>query len=399
MRSFPANDRLHGAFDQFATLYLRDRFQCDAFVVGTLAPSGWVPLLADGAQLNAASPMLHKLAQSAAATPQASASTPVTLSDPSGPEQSEDEQAPLITSRFKTSKSARVMLTGRTHNSERYLAVLIKEDVSAASYQRFVVDRLQSVVGFPAFLTALTAQAGLRRFATDLQCGYDKLRIGVIIADADGRQVYANGCARDWLSLEFGSDGAASGANGDHYNGQSSTRFLFSLVKAVRGEQTTRVSQNEAVTTIWRQLINGDQKVPFFVMPLGEEATVGGRYCIVFPDLFHKFDPMEFLRGLGLTAAESRLASEIIDGKSLKTASVELSLSEESARTYLKRVFSKLGVSRQAELVSTVARLSTPVGGRINGTSHDSDKANDFPAKSKSVTHAPMSPTRPRSGR
>ena len=70
--------------------------------------------------------------------------------------------------------------------------------------------------------------------------------------------------------------------------------------------------------------------------------------------------PLEALQALfGLTKAEATVAHALAAGGSLEHACVAGSITMSSARTYLKRVFSKTGVSKQAELVQLL--LSTPV--------------------------------------
>lgn len=66
-----------------------------------------------------------------------------------------------------------------------------------------------------------------------------------------------------------------------------------------------------------------------------------------------------------LTSKEAMLAVKLFEGKSLKQAAEELSITYETARTHLRRIFSKTGVSRQAELVLLIARL--PVMTRPDG--------------------------------
>jgi DNA-binding CsgD family transcriptional regulator len=57
------------------------------------------------------------------------------------------------------------------------------------------------------------------------------------------------------------------------------------------------------------------------------------------------------MRLYGLTPAESRLAAKIAEGRSLEQAAVMLNITTETARSYIKRILSKTGVKRQAELV------------------------------------------------
>lgn len=66
------------------------------------------------------------------------------------------------------------------------------------------------------------------------------------------------------------------------------------------------------------------------------------------------------LTALGLTQAERRLASFMATGMSLQKAASESGITFSTARSYLKRIFGKLGIARQSDLVGLVAAL-TPV--------------------------------------
>ncbi len=68
-------------------------------------------------------------------------------------------------------------------------------------------------------------------------------------------------------------------------------------------------------------------------------------------------DPTVIRKVFGVTTAEARLASLLASGRSVREAAEALDISEGTARFVLKRIFSKLGVSRQAELVARVRRL------------------------------------------
>jgi DNA-binding CsgD family transcriptional regulator len=66
-------------------------------------------------------------------------------------------------------------------------------------------------------------------------------------------------------------------------------------------------------------------------------------------------EPIELLRShFGLTPAEARLALHLVAGETLRSAEVKLSISYETARTCLKKIFNKTGTSRQAELVIVI---------------------------------------------
>ncbi|MCC6737008.1 MAG: helix-turn-helix transcriptional regulator [Bauldia sp.] len=70
-------------------------------------------------------------------------------------------------------------------------------------------------------------------------------------------------------------------------------------------------------------------------------------------------DPEPALQLLGLTPSEARAAALVGRGLGPREAAEELGLSENSVRTTIKRVFSKLALSRQSELAVLVSRIAS----------------------------------------
>ncbi len=93
------------------------------------------------------------------------------------------------------------------------------------------------------------------------------------------------------------------------------------------------------VSPVARRLRRGDMRLPaalMWVMDPEQEATV----------------PIEILQRLyGLTPTESIMTQLLSQGRGLAYAAGELQVSLNTAKTYQKRIFAKLGVHRQAELV------------------------------------------------
>ena len=66
-------------------------------------------------------------------------------------------------------------------------------------------------------------------------------------------------------------------------------------------------------------------------------------------------EPIDLLRcHFGLTPAEARLVLRLVAGETLRSAAVKLSISYETARTSLKKIFGKTRTCRQAELVIVI---------------------------------------------
>jgi len=59
----------------------------------------------------------------------------------------------------------------------------------------------------------------------------------------------------------------------------------------------------------------------------------------------------------GLTRAEARLAALVGSGLTLQESAAQLAITANTAKTLLKLIFSKMGISRQAALVRIAERL------------------------------------------
>jgi DNA-binding CsgD family transcriptional regulator len=77
----------------------------------------------------------------------------------------------------------------------------------------------------------------------------------------------------------------------------------------------------------------------------------------VDPDRHMPLNETLLRQAFDLTPAEARLAAFVGTGLSPSDAAEKLKISEETARTTLKRVFSKVGVARQSELAVLFTRL------------------------------------------
>lgn len=70
-------------------------------------------------------------------------------------------------------------------------------------------------------------------------------------------------------------------------------------------------------------------------------------------------DPATIRDILGLTLGEARVATLVAYGMAPKAAAEKLGIAESTARTVLKKVFQKVGVSRQSELAALLNRIAT----------------------------------------
>jgi DNA-binding CsgD family transcriptional regulator len=93
-------------------------------------------------------------------------------------------------------------------------------------------------------------------------------------------------------------------------------------------------------------------------------ANVGALVLVVDPETAGARTETETFRLLGLTATEAKIASILGTGSSPEAAADMLGLSVGTVRNHIKRVFSKLDISRQGQLVDLAGRLSVMTTGR-----------------------------------
>jgi DNA-binding NarL/FixJ family response regulator len=104
------------------------------------------------------------------------------------------------------------------------------------------------------------------------------------------------------------------------------------------------------------QVINTTRVFRFFSKPCEPAALIDG-ISQAIKAATEEFCPptLEMLTDLfELTRSEARLTQALVLGNSLESSAQNIGVTLSSARTYLKRVFSKTATSRQGELVSKV---------------------------------------------
>jgi DNA-binding CsgD family transcriptional regulator len=85
---------------------------------------------------------------------------------------------------------------------------------------------------------------------------------------------------------------------------------------------------------------------------------------VVTPVVPRDVPAAKVIQGLfDLTPGEAKIAALIGAGDQPREAAAQLGIAEETARSFLKRVFAKTGVRRQAELVALLGGASLPDGG------------------------------------
>lgn len=181
----------------------------------------------------------------------------------------------------------------------------------------------------------------------------DRLAIGTLILDGAGRLDYANkvglGILDDGDILKLDADKRLRAMS------MAATRRLNDVVAAVRESGVTDflaladdLGGRELHVVVCSGLGGGDapRSVSLFISDPARTS----------------YPRAKTLQGLfGLTVSESRLVEHLVRGLSLEGAGETVGLKVSSARTYLKSIFSKMGVARQAELVQKALTSSAAI--------------------------------------
>ncbi len=185
----------------------------------------------------------------------------------------------------------------------------------------------------------------------------DGLSTGVVLFSADGQPVYANRIAEsifreeDGLSLKQGVLEAFD----------STTSTL--LQRAIRHAAQMEVSQERTeALLVHRKSMRRPYQL--LVLPMrrrfAQFAGIGMPAALVLiTDLERDGSaPLHLIRKLyGLTLREAELANKVASGMSPSDAAKAMGMQYETARTHLKHVYGKMGISRQSELTARIGRI------------------------------------------
>ena len=99
--------------------------------------------------------------------------------------------------------------------------------------------------------------------------------------------------------------------------------------------------------------------LPVFRSAVAEQFLTHTRAIVLVIEqkLDEPADPAIVRDLFGLTLGEARIAAMIGAGLPPKDAAERLGIAEDTARSVLKRVFSKVGVSRQSELTALLSKV------------------------------------------
>lgn len=238
----------------------------------------------------------------------------------------------------------------------RMQALLFRSPASGA----FSPECRQSLIRvLPLFMQSAGTFVAARheeRRAAQLEAMFDKVSMATLLVDANGRPIFCNDAARKLLDerkwLVLGNDGVIGCVNP-----AQSKPFR----NAVRGVATVgEIVPTEAVLRLDNE--DGEWRLAFIVPAVSRFRDETSRCAMVLVHAPARTDASaELLGALGLLPSEQRFLNSFLRANSLSEAATDTGVSDETARTYLKRVRAKLGVHRQMDLAGLISRLVPPI--------------------------------------
>jgi DNA-binding CsgD family transcriptional regulator/PAS domain-containing protein len=189
-----------------------------------------------------------------------------------------------------------------------------------------------------------------------LQDALSRLNIGVFAIDPIKRIVFSNEVAERLIG-----DGIQV-INGRLYFGPDLARDIDTeLERMIKGDVRT-ASPRPLIIARKRN----EHPLVAYILPISEASSLAHNFLtftraivlVIDSGRDEPPDPAVVRDVLNLTLGEARVASLVGYGLSPRDAAQKLGMTEESARTTLKRVFGKIGVSRQSELAILIGRLT-----------------------------------------
>ena len=230
-----------------------------------------------------------------------------------------------------------------------YLAALRAADHKAFGQRDATTCELLA----PHLRTALRTRRLLGRLETERHAAFevlDRLPIGVLLCNAQGNTVVANKTAQ---AIMASGDGLTCHRGRLFARNQRETDAIHRLI--AHASQPVLGQEPGGTMTVSRPSGLSPLSVVISPLRITRDASDDKRVvaALFVSDPEQKVDAKEGLLSelYGLTRSESRLAGKIMQGYSVEEAATALNVSLETGRSYMKRVLSKTGVRRQAELV------------------------------------------------
>jgi DNA-binding CsgD family transcriptional regulator len=235
--------------------------------------------------------------------------------------------------------------------------------------------------GCPEFLPRTDVRADA------LSATLDSLTTGIVVVADRGRILHANTAARRMLSARK----PIAAVNGIlSVRDASASRKLAS---AIASAKEATIASGIGVA------LRSREPAIAFVLPLAH-GNLGGQTpaptAAVFVTEVGASPPADIAalaESFGLTPAETRTLEHLVRGATVADTAAALGVSMATAKTHLVHIFSKTGISRQADLLALVHRLLPPIHG---ARTSDDQSERHRPATGEPGPFNPAVPPAPR---
>jgi DNA-binding CsgD family transcriptional regulator len=188
----------------------------------------------------------------------------------------------------------------------------------------------------------------------------DRFPTGIVAVNSDAKVILTNRAADAILKR---GDGLTS-RDGLRAASRQETAKLRDAIAAVCKQRDSGILKTETVIQVYRP--SGSKPFEVLVAPLPSHSPLksGGATAAVFitdPEEGAALDSRALRELFGLTPAEIRLCIALVEGKSVEEYAHEAAISSNTARTYVKRIYSKTGARRQSELVRLLLKSSAGI--------------------------------------
>lgn len=171
----------------------------------------------------------------------------------------------------------------------------------------------------------------------------DYFPIGIVVLDDALQPIQMNRVARELLGLSQPSTKRSSG------DGPSMPQ-LMGIIGDLMGQQTDAPVSFHRITGTRRPV---KQAYEMLLVSLSDQPRDRNPTVIFLcdPKQMDVADPEILQETYGLTRSEALVASMLVDGHSIEDIAEELGVETSTARSHLKRVFTKTDTHRQSDLV------------------------------------------------
>jgi DNA-binding CsgD family transcriptional regulator/PAS domain-containing protein len=191
-----------------------------------------------------------------------------------------------------------------------------------------------------------------------LGAAFARLGIGIFVLDSLGRITLSNPAAQSFLGdgLDIVEERLRARPSPQRADPGAALR------EAIQGYGGRWDTEPKAILV---DRLLSTRPLALYVLPIAAPAAAADQILtnaraivlVIDPDSGGPPEPSLIRDVMGLTLSEARLASLVGSGLAPRDAAVKLGIAEETARSVLKRVFDKVGVSRQSELAALMTRM------------------------------------------